>query len=53
MIKSNSEISLLFLAFNLFSFDSGVQVKRSCYFTEYQFRRPTTYSGLYNVIVIG
>ena len=28
--------------FNLFSFDSVVQVKRSCYFTDYQFRRPTT-----------
>ena len=35
--------------FNLFSFDSVVQVKRSCYFTDYQFR-PTTSTGLYNVI---
>ena len=32
--------------FNLFSFDSVVQVKRSCYFTDYQFRRPMTSSGL-------
>ena len=32
--------------FNLFSFDSVLQVKRSCYFTDYQFRRPTTSSGL-------
>ena len=32
--------------FNLFSFDSILQVKRSCYFTDYQFRRPTTSSGL-------
>ena len=36
--------------FNLFSFVSVVQVKRSCYFTDYQFRRPTTSSGLYNAI---
>ena len=36
--------------FNLFSLDSVLQVKRSCYFTDYQFRRPTTSSGLYNVI---
>ena len=34
--------------FNLFSFDSVLQVKRSCYFTDYQFRRPTTSSGLVN-----
>ena len=33
---------------NLFSFDSVVQVKRSCYFTDYQFRRPTKSSGLVN-----
>ena len=26
--------------FNIFSFDSAVQVERSCYFTDYQFRRP-------------
>ena len=32
--------------FNLFSFDSVLQVKRSRYFTDYQFRRPTTSSGL-------
>ena len=32
--------------YNLFSFDSVVQVKRSCYFTDYQFRRPTTSSYL-------
>ena len=31
--------------FNLFSFDSVLQVKRSCYFTDYQFRRPSTYPG--------
>ena len=32
--------------FNLFSFDSVVQVKRSRYFTDYKFRRPTISSGL-------
>ena len=32
--------------FNLFSFDSVVQVKQFCYLTDYQFRRPTTSSGL-------
>ena len=36
--------------FNLLSFDSVLQVKRSCYFTDYQFRCPTTSSGLVNYL---
>ena len=30
--------------------NNPISVKRSCYFSDYQFRRPTTSSGLYNVI---